>query len=228
MFIFIKIIFIISKAIVKILNFFICVLQNEQKESVWHEIAESIQWCFKWAFRKYIGSWKSTWLMNIFLPCLFPFGLVRIPKGCMFLKRNQVNIFVIFHLIKISKALLPWKTGNFEVLWLHYQDHKVQVYQWHHKNHHQMIIQVLSLLQEGYLHLQMSCQGKCHHEKPSISFSWPLEVTIFLRFNILEIIYFTFLKRKTKTKCCQTLIIISNHYQIRQGRKQWSHCIAFK
>ena len=125
MFIFIKIIFIISKTIAKILDFFICVLQNEQKETVWHEIAKSIQWYFKWtslssrssSFRKYIASWKSTWLMDIFLPCCFPFNyvrfvLIRIPKGCMFLRGNRVEIFVTCYLVQISKPLLPWNTGN--------------------------------------------------------------------------------------------------------------------
>ena len=28
---------------------FICVLKNEQTETVWHEMAKSIQWYFKWA-----------------------------------------------------------------------------------------------------------------------------------------------------------------------------------
>ena len=104
---------------------FICVLQNEQKETVWHEIAKSIQWYFKRAslssrscsFRKYVASWKSTWLMSIFLPSRLPFNnvrfvLIRTPKSCIFLRGNRVKIFVIYFLIKISKPLLSWKTGN--------------------------------------------------------------------------------------------------------------------
>ena len=69
------------------------------------------------SFRTYIASWKSSWLMNIFLPRHFPFNyvrlvLTRIPKGWMFLRRNRVKIFLICYFIKISKPLLPWKTGN--------------------------------------------------------------------------------------------------------------------
>ena len=111
--------------------------------------------------------WKSTWLMNIFLPCHFPFNylrlfLIRIPKGCMLLRGNQVKSFVICYLIKVSKPLLPWKTGN-----VRFFDHIIGIIKFKFINDIMMmmrkIIQVLSLLQEGYLHLQMNYQGKCHH-----------------------------------------------------------------
>ena len=125
MFIFIKIICIISKTISKILDCFIYVLQNEKKGTVWREIAKSIQWYFKWAsllsrsssFRTYIAIWKSTRFMHIFLSRRYLFNYVRfvrirIPKGCIFLRGNRIKIFVISYLNKISKSLLSWKTGD--------------------------------------------------------------------------------------------------------------------